>query len=159
LPDLKVVSERPAAEIKKQKAAAKLGWALKELTANLIRVVRGAGKPEMIFKHVDSFVEAFARFCDETGEPPDPMLLRESIALPAPNRDDDRLDETLSGQAIFRHSLETVASELLQQRTQRDAAMNKLHDTLRRIEERRALAGKRKRKAKPRSLKSPARRQ
>jgi hypothetical protein len=155
LPDLRVVSERPAAEIKKQQAAAKLGVALQDLTANLIRIVRGAGKPEMIFEHVDGFVEAFARFCDDTGETPDPMLLRELIALPQPNWDDDRLDEALSEQAILRHSLQVVASELLQQRMQRDAAMNKLHDTLRRIEERRTLAKKRKRKAQKQSQPKP----
>jgi hypothetical protein len=155
LPDLKVVSVRPAAEIKKQKAAAKLGLALQDLTANLIRVVRGAGKPELIFEHVDRFVEAFAKFCDDTGEAPDPTLLRELIALPQPNWDDDRLDEALSEQAILRHSLQIVASGLLQQRMQRDAAMNKLHDTLRRIEERRALAKKPRRKVQRQSPTNP----
>jgi hypothetical protein len=148
MPDLKVVSERPAAEIKKQKATAKLGWALKDLTANLIRVVRGAGKPEMIFKQVDGFVEAYATFFDDTGEAPDPALLRGLIAMPEPNWDDDRLDEVLSEQALIRHSLQVVASGLLEQRTQRETAMNKFHDTLRRIEERRALAKKRKRQTK-----------
>jgi hypothetical protein len=85
LVDLKVVSERSAADIKKRQASAQLGWALKDLTANLIRVVRGAGKPELIFDHVDGFVKAFRQFCDDTGEAPAPALLRELIVMPEPN--------------------------------------------------------------------------
>jgi hypothetical protein len=48
LANLTVVSERSALEIKKQKATAKLKTALADLTANLIRIVRGHGKQDEI---------------------------------------------------------------------------------------------------------------
>jgi hypothetical protein len=152
LPDLKVVSERPAEEIKKQKATAALGHTLRTLTANLLRTVRGAGKPEMIFEHVDHFVKAFARFCDDNGQPPDATLLRELIALPQPNwnHNDDRLQEAIGEHSICQNSLQIVASALLDQQTQREKAVDDLRDTLRIIEGQRALAKKRKRQVQKR---------
>jgi hypothetical protein len=64
MPDLRVVSERSEQEIKKQEATAALKQALIALTANLIRIVRGAGKPDFIAEHIRDLAVAYANYCD-----------------------------------------------------------------------------------------------
>ena len=115
LSDLRLVSERLAEEIKKQKASAALERTLKALTANLLRVVSGAGKPEQVIDHVEAFAASFVEYCKETDEMPNASMLREMIAFKAgPSIEDkDRFDKELQEKTIYRHALQVVASTLM----------------------------------------------
>jgi hypothetical protein len=80
--NLRVVSERPAAEIKKEQALSKLGATLSELTANLKLVARGAGKPELIELHTLRVAEAFELYRKEIGSAPTPDDLTAVLKAP-----------------------------------------------------------------------------
>jgi hypothetical protein len=77
MPDLRVVAERSAEEIKKQDAIRALKAALVELTANLLRIVRGAGKSENIGVQLNACAAAFNKFLDAYGRGPRPDELAE----------------------------------------------------------------------------------
>jgi hypothetical protein len=149
VPDLKIVSERPAEEIKKQKAAAALGHTLKALTANLLHIVCGAGKPEQIVDHVEAFAKSFAEYCGDTDEMPDTSILRGMIGFhPESSSDDeDRFKDALLENSICRYALQVVASTLLDQKIPRDNAMRELRAAMRLIEDSRAKRKKSGRQA------------
>lgn len=149
MPNLKVVSERPAEEIKKQRAAAALGHTLRTLTANLLRIVRGAGKPEQIVDHVEAFARSFTEYCKDTDEMPDTSILRGMIGFHCePSSDDgDRFNDGLLENSICRHALQVVASTLLDQKIPRDNAMRELRAAMRLMEDSQAKRKKRRRQA------------
>ncbi len=132
MPDLRVVSERSEQEIKKQEAAAALKQALTALTANLIRIVRGAGKPDFIAEHLRDVAVAYANYCDidVRGVPADvirDMLRFEMSELP---ENQDRVDMIIAEHAICRAGLQVAASALVQQDRQRDNGLLDLHRAL-----------------------------
>jgi hypothetical protein len=149
LPDLKVVSERPAEEIKKQKAAAALERTLKALTANLLRTVRGAGRPEQIVDHAEAFAYSFVEYCKETDEMPEASMLREMIAFRGDPRseEDGRFEHAVLENSICQHALQVVASTLLDQKMPRDHAMRELRAAMHIIEDRLAEKRKQRRRA------------
>jgi hypothetical protein len=132
LPDLRLVSERPAAEIKKLKASAALEHSLRALTVNLLRVVCGAGRPEQIAEHVEIFAKSFADYCDETREVPDPLLLRDMIvfAREPDISDNNRFEEGILENSICRHALQVVASTLIDQKINCDGALSDLRGAM-----------------------------
>ena len=77
MPDLTV--ERSTKEIEKERATVALKFALVNLTANLIRVVRGAGKPDRIVDYIDGFVDTFNEYYRTVGSVPSGGLLGELI--------------------------------------------------------------------------------
>jgi hypothetical protein len=149
--DLKVVSERSAAEMRQQEATPALKSALVELTANLIRVVRGAGEPELIVDQINSLAAAHNGYSDLVGESPNAALLGELIQYrPDSNPDDDLLDCTILAHAICRDAHQIVASTLVDQRIHRERVLNELHTHLRNFEDQRKRARRRRRAAHPR---------
>jgi hypothetical protein len=110
---------------------------LVELTANLIRVVRGAGKPELIADQLNSFAAAYNEYPKLVGRGTTPALLAELIQYRHPDwrLDDDRLDEVILEHAICRDALQIVASALVDQRTHRDRAIGELRTHLRAFED------------------------
>jgi hypothetical protein len=134
LPDLRVVSERSSEEIKKQTATLALKFSLVNLTANLIRIVRGAGKPDRLLDDIDGFLGAYKDYCVTVDRVPDGAVLSALLQFtPDQNPDDDRLDEVLLENAICRDALQIVASSLVDQRIHREKALGELQDHLRRF--------------------------
>jgi hypothetical protein len=133
---MKVVSEKSEAEIERlrkererDRLTENLKWALRELTANLLRVCRGAGKPYEIGSQANAVVEAIVTFRKATGSFPDSYgltnMLRSPHALEKlldkgvdPTNHEDYLARTDAVQTIVRGALQIAASELLGQRTQ-----------------------------------------
>jgi hypothetical protein len=117
VPDLRVVAERSAKEIKKQKAAGALKAALADLAANLIRIVRGAGKPLMIAEQLHAAAKGYVEFFDAAGENPDAQLLGDLLRLPRPDvdHDTDQGTKEFYEYSILLAGLQKVASILKEQ--------------------------------------------
>ena len=147
MPDLTVVSEHSTKEIEKERATVALKFALVNLTANLIRVVRGAGKPDRIVDYIDGFVDTFNEYYRTVGSVPSGGLLGELIRLPDRadlNLDDNRLDEVMLEDAICRSALQMVASTLMDQRIHQERALGELQGQLRQFVDIRERAKRRK---------------
>ncbi len=97
-----------------------LTWALQDLAANLIRVVRGAGKPHLLRDYAVAFLNAIEDYKEVTGSSPDPDLLAKILSIerdPVILRqvgDDERLRDNLQ-RDIVRGSLQIAASRLIRQ--------------------------------------------
>jgi hypothetical protein len=148
VPDLKVVSERSEQEIKQQGAAAARKDALRELTANLIRIVRGAGKPDFIAEQLRDVAQAYADFNDVYGRPlwSDECSAMLSFSMPELPNNDDLANDLISEHALCREALQVVASTLLEQELQRKQALGDLLSTLNARESRHKLRNMQRRR-------------
>jgi hypothetical protein len=148
LPDLRAVSRRSSEEIKKQTATLALKFALANLTANLIRIVQGAGKPDRLFDDIDGIVGAYNDYCIAVGHAPDGALLGSLLQFVLhENAGDDHLDEVFLENAICRDALQIVASSLVDQRIHREKALGELQRHLRKFVDVREQAKKRRGKS------------
>ena len=108
-----------------------LTWALQDLAANLIRVVRGAGKPHFLRDYAVAFLNAIENYKEVTGSSPDPDLLAKILSIerdPAILRqigDDERLRDSLQ-RDIVRGSLQIAASRLIRQVVQEQSGDTEL---------------------------------
>jgi hypothetical protein len=137
----------------RQQALNEIGGALRTLAANLIDIVRGAGKPLQLSLHVDTFVAALGDFERSMGHPKARELaemLRVDIEPkgPAP-KSEEEMAELYAQHAIVQASLRLATARLLGQETEAAEALAELHaaltgfeDTKRRIEKRRDEAEK-----------------
>jgi hypothetical protein len=145
LPDLTVITGASDRELKQQESTRQLKTALVTLTANLIRIVRGAGVPDHLLEQVRHFAEAYAAYFDAHGHEAPHGLFNEFLAFEHPelSQNGNYADIVLTDHAICRSALQVVASSLLQQRPQLDKAWSHLHSTLDLREVRRAQDRKR----------------
>jgi hypothetical protein len=56
---IRIVGGQSAAEIKRREAERRLKSALRELTANLLRIVRGSGSPDRLYNELEQCAAAF----------------------------------------------------------------------------------------------------
>jgi hypothetical protein len=146
MPDITVVSERSEKQIKEQEATDEVEFALVELTANLIRIVRGAGAPHWLIKQIVALLTAIDLYSDTVGHVPSASVFSRLIRMPEAERDleGDRYEEALADHGICRAALQIVASSFLDQKLQRLKAMDDLQTHISLREE---LRNKRRRRA------------
>jgi hypothetical protein len=122
-PKLQVVAQNSQVAVDAEYAQQAIDRALLQLTANLIRIVRGAGKPEELIGQCAEFVNAAVDFQDKTKRWPPPNALVEAVRFEQDRSTDYDSFEARRQMAIntmIRGSLQMVASKLLEQRTQFD---------------------------------------
>jgi hypothetical protein len=134
----------------RQQALSEVRDALRALTANVIGIVRGAGKPLELSFQVEAFSTALGAF-EKTADGRHPKawefaeMLRVDIEpkLATPTTEDD-LAEHYAQHAIIHASLQLAAARLLEQEPGAAEALAELHaalsgfeETKRRIEKRR----------------------
>jgi hypothetical protein len=107
---------------------------LRQLTANLLRITRGAGRPYEVFKQALQLLEACKEFREQLGYPPDPEFSQ--MLNTAPEFDAPDGDHALH--SIVCGALQTTASRLLDQRLQIKAGERELSDGIRQLERARA---------------------
>ena len=105
--------------------------AMRQLAANLLRVMRGAGRGHEIPQQAQAIVEACVAYRDATGTAPSDFDLAQSVAL-----DDNRewLEQFSAEDRALRHAesmivrgaLQVAASQMLGQRTQLSARISEL---------------------------------
>ena len=147
---IKLVSENPADEIaskRAQEAAERaeerarsiVSWRLPDLTANLIRVARGAGKPYELEEQAARFVEACGEYREQVGrgvssEDVQSMLrVREDLShdrkwTPEQYAWNDGEESMIAG------ALQMAGSRLLGQKTQEARGNSEMFDGLRILE-------------------------
>jgi hypothetical protein len=119
------------------------------LAANIIGIVRGAGKPLELSRDVDAFTAALGAFEGTTGGHPKAWELAEMLRVDldpkssAPGSEEDMVEQ-YTQHAIVQASLQLAATRLLRREAEAEAAHRELHKALggleeakRKIEERR----------------------
>jgi hypothetical protein len=126
-PESQQMSDQQDREIERTKSM--VNWALRDLAANVLRVVRGSGEPYRIFQQAEKFVEAY-RAADAMGLWPVHLIdvnglaepckalygglsSEEYYTLPIEERERGRYESQ-----IISGALQVAASELLGQATQ-----------------------------------------
>jgi hypothetical protein len=135
---LKLVSSNTDAEIACQRAKGDVDSALCELTANLLRVTRGAGKAYEIRRQAIELVTAMQAHWDACGMWPSADELTAAVSLKDQWRGEGSSDQEGERLNAIRHmvggSLQMAASSLLDQRTQFAAGETELFAGVREIE-------------------------
>jgi hypothetical protein len=144
---MRIVSENSEADLARRRAMAPVDWALRDLTANLMRITRGAGRPYEIGRQAQALVDALIEFRDATGVYPSPDEISDTLAIGRGPEDlekisDDHLDEIFAERAIIRGCLRIVASRLLDQRLQVSAGESEMYGGIKRLEDIRAAQRK-----------------
>ena len=150
-PDLRAIAETSAAEIETSEASNTLRWALRDLTANLLRIVRGAGSPYSIGQQVPALIAALTSYRDAVGHWPRAQDVTEMLSIDRNHEwrqdvPDSVLDRVDAKEQIVRGALQQAASRLVDQRMQERAGESEMHDGIRNLEAAREK-GRKERKA------------
>jgi hypothetical protein len=156
---MKVVSENTEADLARGRAERSIEAALRALTANLIRVTRGAGKPEEINHQIVRLAEATTAYSSAAGVLPAGDTLAGFIRLE--DRDmsrwsDEERARSWAERLVVDGALQLTASRLLGQLTQERAGHSEMYRGLKELEEIRAEI-RRKWAAEERTLKAARR--
>jgi len=149
-------------EIKRKLAAALLGASLRRLAANLMRIVRGAGKPNDLAEEMAAALTAFKGYHEAVGKWPSSYEISEALSVRITERDwrrwraDGTFEQEVAFMTICQGALQIVASQLLSQPLQIAAGEREVYDGVFRIE--RAREERRKGQAKPRQAVSKRKR-
>lgn len=125
---MRVVSERSAEEIEadritraRELASERFEAALVDLTVNILRVTRGAGRPHEISRQAHALVLAGEEHWEAFDHYPPPEAYHEALRFRQQDRDPDygtNQWRTDALEQIMRGSLQVVASRLAEQPTQ-----------------------------------------
>lgn len=158
-PHIRLAAENDQRELDRRNAEIDLRWPLKRLAANIIRVVRGAGRPEEIGRQCAEVVQAYRDYYDALGEWPNSYLVAEMLSL-RHREYQAKTDRAWEWEDAMRQmvagGLQMAASQLLEQNTQKQAGETEMFQGLRVIEKQRsenaaARAAKPKKTARRRS--------
>lgn len=136
-PKLTVVAENTRGEIDRKWAEEVFERSLLELAANIIRVVRGAGKPHEVIAQCDEVVKTAIEVREKSGRLPSPESVANTLLL-----EHERIVEYDSFWAGRQHavrrmvkgSLQIAASRLLNQQTQILRGESEMEDGFRDLE-------------------------
>lgn len=134
-----VVSSQSDREIERRRVEELAARATVELAANLLRIVRGAGKPLALIEQCERLVTTF-RACDDVQAPDPSQRLHDWLKVGHRLRYDSSLPEhevsfLIATDKMVAGSLQIAASRLLGQLTQEAAGDSQLHDGLRLYED------------------------
>ncbi len=76
---LRVVSSQSPDELERRRADAEISIPFRTLAANLLRVVRGAGRPEALGVQMTACLQALERYREAHGAYPKPKVLRQAL--------------------------------------------------------------------------------
>lgn len=130
---MKIVAENSESDIKRRQARDEVVWPLTELTANLLRVTRGAGKPYEIGRQAVALINAMQNHWDVVGQYPSSDELTVALDID-PSREflegggEEFYEEVHAQQQVIRGALQIAASRLLSQRTQESAGERELRE-------------------------------
>jgi hypothetical protein len=134
-----VVSENSETDLARKRAMGVVDWSLRQLTANVIRVARGAGKAYEIPLQAQEFIDALVGFREAVGHFPSDYELAACITIEPTQELHDRLSlenrqEMGTERQIIRGALQITASHLLGQAAQKSAGGNEMLDGIRNME-------------------------
>lgn len=88
---------------------------LKELTANLLRIARGAGKPALVVKQVSTLADKFDEYSEISGQVLTPQNFQFGLNFRNERYSGDEID--LAVERMISGALQIVASRLVKQAT------------------------------------------
>lgn len=138
---LEIVSSQTDADLAEREARSKADWALRELTANLLRVAAGAGRPHSITGQIVDALNAFHAYRMEVGHYPDAQIIADALDYEdeRPSHREDYSERVFAERQIVKQSLRVTASKMLGQRTQASTAMHEVYEGIRKIEREREM--------------------
>ncbi|MDQ0998058.1 hypothetical protein QFZ34_003240 [Phyllobacterium ifriqiyense] len=158
-PRLKLVADNNKETVDKNRVMADVGFHLRELTANLLRVSRGAGKANNIGHQCAKLIRALQAYHEEVGHWPPSWDLQEAISKETVYPEgfvlsEDEAERLSHTETMVSGALQIVASRLLDQNTQIRAGESELYRGFNglvayRLEQRRAHELTDKARAKP----------
>lgn len=135
-------------------ATGDLSWAVRECAANMLRVIRGAGKPHELLLQMKKVIDSAVKFQELHGYWPDDVIAGKlrldderheclercragdlSQAAVDRWRTDGTLDEMSAEYITFCGALQIIASRMIGQKTQESAGDSEFHHGLRELEE------------------------
>jgi hypothetical protein len=158
---MRLVSNQSEDEVRFKKARDQLTWPLRDLTANLLRIARGAGRPEALKQQLEACLDVLVAFEQAHGIASAHVIRHEILdpdeawraARPRveegrqyPNYADEEAERDDALRTIRRGSLQAVASMLLNQQPQYSTGENEMYDGISRLERVRAARRARYRK-------------
>jgi hypothetical protein len=128
VPDITLVTSSSDAEIRKRHAKDIVEWRARQLAANVLRIVRGAGKPHELAPQAAAYLEASEEHFQAARCYPGPEV-GDMLRDPRPyndklSRDEREIQDAI--ETIERGVLQIVASRLIGQRTQETAGDSEL---------------------------------
>jgi hypothetical protein len=76
---MRVISSQSEAEIRRRETRERLTYPLRELTANLLRITRGAGKSYLLGNQLADCIQAFKDYIDAHGALPSEAEINEIL--------------------------------------------------------------------------------
>jgi hypothetical protein len=161
---MRVVSSQSEADIRRKETRDDLRWALRELTANLLRIANRAGRPVVLMQQTAGCVAAFQAYVDAHGALPPSHEVHDMLYCGLAFReyrpwieerraemeevlgplDDSELKRDEAMKLIRRGALQVVASMLLNQLPQQSRGESDIYAGIRELEEARANRRKRR---------------
>ncbi|ACL57449.1 hypothetical protein [Methylobacterium nodulans] len=130
--ELRLVAEQSERDIALRHATERLGGCLREMLANLLRIQRGAGKPEELGNTVVECAQAFDAYLDLTGGRPGRDVVDAALNIWRSESGADEFDRARD-QSV-RGAMQIIASRLLGQLTQERHGQHEFHRGLERME-------------------------
>jgi hypothetical protein len=135
----RLVNADSQAQIDRERSAAAVSWSLRDLAANLLRIIRGAGKPEGIVRQIDELVRVLVAHKDATGQWPPPHDLAAMLDIDRPKDwtatlRDAHLQRHYAAEQIIRGALQQAASRLLGQMPQASSGEHEMYEGIRELE-------------------------
>lgn len=144
---MRVVAENSEADIARDRAVRDLGWPLRELLANMLRVARGAGRPHEIGSQAAEVIQAYQAYRQVVGFYPDSSevgtILRDAVEGPKIGLDDDNWAEVHAEEMMLRGAMQVLASRAVMQRTQETVGDREMNDGMRAVTEARRASSER----------------
>jgi hypothetical protein len=153
--NVRVVATQSEAERLRRQAEDNIDWLLRELAANIIRIVRGAGRPFELLRQMSEVLQIFQKYHDTVGHWPSSDLISKALKVPSSSqelyqrvgsgelREDDfnrwsgdgtiqRMDAI---HTICRGAAQILASKLVRQNTQEAAGEHELYQGFQALED------------------------
>lgn len=139
------VVERREAEEVRERAVESLGWPLRDLAANILRVVRGGGKPDDIAPQCAALIDAFEGYRAVCGPYPSSCDISAALAITLSGgmqarHEPETLRSIWAQETMVAGALQIVASKLLDEPSQEAAGRSELYRGVSDLEEARAAS-------------------
>lgn len=133
---MELVSNNSPKEVAHARRMVDVARTLQQLTANLMRVTRGAGKPYDIGRQAEEFLEALLVYQKEVGHFPSSYDIGATLSAQHPPEvlarlTDEHTDEVNAELSIIKGALQVAASRMLRQGPQESAGYHQMNAGIR----------------------------
>lgn len=127
--NIRVVVDNSDHEVERPRTRATIAWPLRELAANMLRVVRGAGKSHEITAQCVAVLKAFQAYHDQFGHWPPSWEIDEALSIRRDEANpvyDKEWEYQHACTVVLRGGLQVAASRLVCQNTQARRGMSEM---------------------------------